>query len=177
MEKNIKEKTKKYNKLISEVESMPGYDGRGKGVDVYVCEKCGHRFYTRYKDKGVTPFAIRCRNCDHGTAVHKDTISEQIASFMNFNVHNWIRPTLKHFLKLPDYDQDHILRGGLILEEETITESSEKELTEEQMSELAKCFSSHGVYGIEGNTILIDGGINPEQILKAADFIRNIIGK
>ena len=22
-----------------------GYDGRGKGIDVYVCNKCGHKFF------------------------------------------------------------------------------------------------------------------------------------
>ena len=48
------------------------------------------------------------------------------------------------------------------------------ELTEEQMSELAECFDHHDVFGIEGNTILIDGGVDPKQILKAADFIRQI---
>ncbi len=48
------------------------------------------------------------------------------------------------------------------------------ELTEEQMSELAECFDHHDVFGFEGSTILIDGSVDPKQILKAADFIRKI---
>lgn len=48
------------------------------------------------------------------------------------------------------------------------------ELTMEQMSALADCFDEHDVYGIEDQVIHIDGCIKPEQILKAAEYIRKI---
>ena len=57
------DKIEEYKELINNIESIPMYDGRNKGIDVYVCNKCGHKFYTKYKDKGVTPFVIKCRNC------------------------------------------------------------------------------------------------------------------
>ena len=49
------------------------------------------------------------------------------------------------------------------------------ELTEEQMSALADCFDEHDVYSIEDQVIHIDGCIKPEQILKAAEYIRKIM--
>lgn len=119
---NEKELKRKYNKLVSGVEEMKMFDGRNRGVDVYVCEKCGHKFYTRYKDKGVTPFTLRCRKCENGTSVHNDTISEQIANFMAFDVHNWVRPSFNQMNKLRKKGKDstieHILNGGLMLEDE-----------------------------------------------------------
>lgn len=59
---NYKQLTQKFNRLLLSVDSMKIYDGRGKGVDQYQCEKCGAILYTRYGDKGVTPFTMRCRN-------------------------------------------------------------------------------------------------------------------
>ena len=40
---------------MMETAPYQGYDGRGKGIDVYVCNKCGHKFYSVYRDRGVTP--------------------------------------------------------------------------------------------------------------------------
>ena len=40
---NIIEKMKvrrQYKKLVESVEDMKVFDGRGKGVDVYICSKC-----------------------------------------------------------------------------------------------------------------------------------------
>ena len=109
---------KQYDELVSTIASKRIYDGRGKGVDVYVCERCGHEFYTRYKDKGVTPFVIKCRNCDKGNAVHEDTISEEIAIFMGYKVLNWVRPTFEQLQKLKEGEIQHVLQGGLMLEDE-----------------------------------------------------------
>lgn len=105
---------KQYSKMLSMVENG-GYDGRGKGVDVYEC-KNGHRFYTRYKDKGVTPFCITCRECRQ-TATHKTTITEQMASTLGVEVHNWVRPTLTQTLDMSEGMVEHVLQGGLVLEE------------------------------------------------------------
>lgn len=108
----------KYDKLVAEIESAEVYDGRGKGIDVYVCEKCGKQLYTRYKDKGVTPFTIKCRYCENGTMEHDSTISEQGANIMGYEVHNWVRPTFEQLLQLSEGAQEHVLNGGLMLEDE-----------------------------------------------------------
>lgn len=60
MRKNKKQIRESYNAMLDMV-AKGGYDGRGK-VDVYIC-KNGHRFYTEYIDKGVTPFCMICRHC------------------------------------------------------------------------------------------------------------------
>ena len=111
-----------YNEMLQRLKTQPMFDGRDKGVDVYVCEKCGKELYTRYKDKGVTPFTIKCRHCDHGAMMHDQTISELVANFMAFEVHNWIRPSFEWLNNQRQRGNlgvvDHVLNGGLILEDE-----------------------------------------------------------
>ena len=51
---------------MMETAPYQGYDGRGKGIDVYVCNKCGHKFYSVYRDRGVTPFTMACEGCGKG---------------------------------------------------------------------------------------------------------------
>lgn len=63
-----------YRKMLRMVQNVPMYDGRGRGTDVYVCSDCGRKFYTEYKDKGCTPFIIRCRFCKEGTMMHTQTV-------------------------------------------------------------------------------------------------------
>ena len=72
-----KELKSKYDALINDVNNkrLDVYDGRGKGVDVYICQKCGAHILTRYKDIGVTPFIMNCKNCGTGYADHVQTIS------------------------------------------------------------------------------------------------------
>lgn len=122
---NKKELTKKFNRLLQDVDSMKIYDGRGKGVNQYQCEECGAIFYTRYGDKGFTPFMIRCRNnkCD-GFMVHNDTLSNAHASCMRLDVVSWVRPDLHEFLLMKPALQEHVLNGGLVLETELQTNLS-----------------------------------------------------
>lgn len=119
---NEKQIKKRYDSLVAGIEQQRMYDGRGQGVDVYVCEKCGGLVLTRYKDKGVTPFTIRCRVCSQGTMVHKDTVSERHAEAIclcqGTKVKEWVRPTLDQLMKMNEGLQDHVLNGGLVLEEE-----------------------------------------------------------
>lgn len=105
---------KQYNKLVSEIEGKKMYDGRGT-VDRYVCDTCGHIIYTTYRDKGVTPFTMRCRRCG-GTKYHDKTYDKKtVPDYVN--VIDWYRPTLEQTLKMPAGQIEHILQGGLILEE------------------------------------------------------------
>lgn len=90
---------RQYKKLMAEVEQMRMFDGRGKGVDVYVCERCTGKVLTRYKDKGVTPYVMRCPYCE-----------------------NWVRPPLWWLLKHKEA-VEHVLNGGLVLEKEVLDET------------------------------------------------------
>lgn len=123
-----KELKRKYNKLVSDIEGMRMFDGRNKGVDVYVCERCGSQFYTRYKDKGVTPFTIICRReACNSTMSHRLTISEEQAKNDGLVVHYWVRPTFEQLNRLRKKGNDgvieHVLNGGLLLETELNTQS------------------------------------------------------
>lgn len=108
----------KYNHLLGNIENAQIYDGRNRGVDVYECKLCGARFFTRYKDKGVTPFTIKCRHCDHSFATHTTTISEAMANAMQATVFNWVRPAFEQLRMLNDGAIQHVLDGGLMLENE-----------------------------------------------------------
>ena len=109
-----------YDGMVNSIETSQMYDGRGKGIDVYVCNECGAVYYTRYKDKGVTPFTINCRNCKMGTMVHKNTLTEQYGKIigMTHEIHNWVRPSFEQFMKLNEEEKQHVLQGGLLLDEE-----------------------------------------------------------
>lgn len=115
---------RQYKKLVASVEEMKVFDGRGKGVDVYVCEKCDRKILTRYKDKGVTPFVMQCSHCG-GPARHVSTITElraeTVCFFENTKVQNWVRPPLWWLLKHKEV-ADHVLNGGLVLEKEVLDE-------------------------------------------------------
>lgn len=116
---------RQYKKLMAEVEQMRMFDGRGKGVDVYVCERCTGKVLTRYKDKGVIPYVMRCPYCENW-AQHVNTISEQEAKVLcateNIKVQNWVRPPLWWLLKHKEA-VEHVLDGGLVLEKEVWNET------------------------------------------------------
>ena len=116
---------RQYKKLVDSIEEMEIFDGRDKGVDVYVCERCTGNILTRYKDKGVTPFVIRCPYCGNH-AEHVDTVSEQRAKvlcvFENIGVQNWVRPPLQWLFKHKEA-VEHVLNGGLVLEKEVLDET------------------------------------------------------
>ena len=101
----------RYRKLLRNIESMKIYDGRHKGVDVYDCYNCGHRLHTYYKDKGVTPFTIRCPKCSY-IMTHTDTI----LPWPGIRPIPWVRPTFKEMLRLSPGVIEHVLQGGLVLE-------------------------------------------------------------
>ena len=113
-EKSREQIEKQYNKLVSEIEEKKMYDGRGT-VDRYICDTCGYMMHTTYKDKGVTPFVMRCPKCG-GDMVHRQTFKKDTVPDW-VQVKNWYRPTLEQTLKMPSGRIEHILQGGLILEE------------------------------------------------------------
>ena len=164
MDKN--ELKQKYDQLVAGIESAKMFDGRNSGVDIYVCEKCGKQFCTRYKDKGVTPFTIKCRRVECGaTMIHRGTISEQEAEHNRLVVHNWVRPTFEQLLTLNAGTQEHVLKGGLILEEE-LNQDPDMEKTEikkiqrmaqKLLEQLQGKEASFLFIGDEGNCFTIGG--------------------
>jgi hypothetical protein len=162
-EKDLKEK---FDKLVDGIESARMFDCRNKGVDIYVCEKCGTQFCTRYKDKGVTPFTLKCRRIECGaTMVHRGTISEREAEINRLVVHNWVRPTFEQLLTLNAGTQEHVLKGGLILEEE-LNQDPDMEMTEikkiqrmaqKLLEQLQGKEASFLFIGDEGNCFTIGG--------------------
>lgn len=176
----------KYDKLVAKIESAKVYDGRGKGVDVYVCERCAKQFYTRYKDKGVTPFTIKCRREACGaTMIHRSTISEEEARICRLAVHNWVRPTFEQFQTLNEGAQEHVLNGGLMLEDELGSE--DENIVKEKFGKVQEILDSlqgkdatFMFIGHEGNHFVLSGSpVNIEaQIVFAMcryPVIRDII--
>ena len=183
MDKN--ELKKKYDKMVAGIETAKMFDGRNKGIDIYVCKKCGKQFYTRYKDKGVTPFTIKCRHCEHGTMIHVQTIPEQVANVMPFEVHDWVRPTFEQLQTLSDGAIEHVLNGGLMLEDELGSENEnivkEKfDKVQEILDSLQGKDATFMFIGHEGNHFVLSGSpVNIEaQIVFAMcryPVIRDII--
>ena len=112
-EKELKEE---YDNLLAKIESIRMYDGRGKGIDVYICDRCQTKKFTQYKDKGVTPYIIHC-DCCGGNMAHRRTITSNQLS-KESTVKNWIRPTFEQMIKMDVGTIEHVLKGGLVLEEE-----------------------------------------------------------
>lgn len=46
--------------MVASIEDAKIYDGRGE-YNLYECNKCNNYKVTLYKDKGVTPFIMRCK--------------------------------------------------------------------------------------------------------------------
>jgi ribosomal protein S27E len=111
----ISAEEQRYNKMAADIEAAPLYDGRGKGIDVYRCQQCGEEQYTYYRDKGVTPFLIRCNKCGQ-IAQHRTTLKDMGVDHRTLKV--WVRPTYEQFTRLERGLRDHVLRGGLVLEED-----------------------------------------------------------
>lgn len=168
---NKDELKQRFDELVSGIETAKMFDGRNKGVDVYVCEKCGSQFYTRYKDKGVTPFTIRCRREACGaTMIHRSTISEEEARNCRLTVHNWVRPTFEQLQTLSDGAIEHVLNGGLILEDELeqLSGMDKEEIKKTQrmaqklLEQLQGEEASFLFVGDEGNCFTLGG--NPQKI-------------
>ena len=58
-----------YNNMVASIEDAKIYDGRGE-YNLYECNKCNNYKVTLYKDKGVTPFIMRCK-CGGGYDAHE----------------------------------------------------------------------------------------------------------
>jgi hypothetical protein len=106
----------RYNKLVDSIEDMPVFDGRGKGVDVYRCDNCKQEQYTYYRDKGVTPYLIRCDKC-WNIAKHCTTLSDT-SSVEHKQLKAWVRPTWEQLQRLDKDLRNHVMQGGLVLEED-----------------------------------------------------------
>lgn len=113
----IIEQIKEYRKLLKDPESVIDvYDGRGTEVDVYICDhNPEHKFRTYYKDYGVAPFAICCKECKRGVMSHQRTIKFQSEEYRYVIADGyWYRPGMWYFLK-HRHEKEHLLLGGLVL--------------------------------------------------------------
>lgn len=63
---------------------------------------------------GVTPFIMRCK-CG-GDMMHTKSSKQAPPSYVK--VYNWVRPNLEQTMSLSEGMRNHILNGGLILEDE-----------------------------------------------------------
>ena len=106
------DETRQYNEMAGNIENAEIYDGRGT-YDQYSCNECGGSVITTYKDKGVTPFTMRCRKCGKGTMAHTRTFGKVPEGTP---VLNWVRPSIDQFMKLSPGAKAHVLNGGLMLE-------------------------------------------------------------
>lgn len=76
-----------YNSMVASIEDAKIYDGRGE-YNLYECNKCNNYKVTLYKDKGVTPFIMRCK-CG-GDMMHTKSSKQAPPSYVK--VYNWVRP-------------------------------------------------------------------------------------
>lgn len=102
---------KRYEELVNGIESAKMYDGRGT-IDVYICHHCGKVILTTYKDKGVTPFTIRC---DCGCTMYHERTYKKERCTSDDRIMEWVRPTLEQLMNMSDAEIEHVLNGGLIL--------------------------------------------------------------
>lgn len=119
-EANCKVSFEEYKGFCEGVKYLSMYDGRGKGVDVYECNKCGKKMFTEYADKGVTPFCMPCE-CG-GTMAHNETYCK-VECYQRHGfkiIRKWVRPTYDQFVKLSLGQQEHVMNGGLLLEGELV---------------------------------------------------------
>lgn len=113
MPKSQREIERRYNKLISDVESNDFYKvDLTNRVNCYTCT-CGHITKTKDVDSGVTPFMHSCEKCRQmaRSSFYNDIAPDQEPT------EEWYRPTLKQVLKMRKNEDllNHVLSGGLIV--------------------------------------------------------------
>lgn len=99
---------KAYQKMCAKFDSAQMYDGRGT-EDIYECHDCDHISYTKYQDKGVTPFLIQCDKCG-GLMAHVKTLPTVLIPADVI----WYRPSFEEYKQLSPAQQQHVQQGGLI---------------------------------------------------------------
>ena len=107
--------------------------------------------------------------------IHKDSLSEQHANFLGIKVHNWVRPTFEQLQKLNDGSIEHVLNGGLMLEDELSADGIGNEeikkterMAQKLLEQLQGTDASFLFVGDEGNCFTIGG--DPEKIISQILF-------
>ena len=54
----MKELKKEYDQMLKDIGTARIFDGRGTGVDVYICDKCGERFATKFTSEKFGRFGL-----------------------------------------------------------------------------------------------------------------------
>lgn len=97
-----------YEQICAQFQTAKMYDGRGT-LDVYICENCNKVMYSKYIDKGVTPFCIKCERCG-SVMLHERTFP---VALFPADI-EWYRPSFEEFQNLALAEKEHVLNGGLI---------------------------------------------------------------
>lgn len=108
MEQRNINKEQAYKKMCAQLEKAKMYDGRGT-EDVYICGTCPNVIFSKYVDKGVTPFCIKCVKCG-GMMQHERTLP---CIIIPVDI-EWYRPTFEEFEQLNESQQQHVREGGLV---------------------------------------------------------------
>lgn len=105
-----------FDKVVEMRRCQKEYFKNKRQIDLRISKqiKCNNYKVTLYKDKGVTPFIMRCK-CG-GDMMHTKSSKQAPPSYVK--VHNWVRPSLEQTMSLSESMRNHILNGGLILEDE-----------------------------------------------------------
>lgn len=79
--------------------------------NVYTCKSCRHKVKTVDENIGVTPMFIRCDRCADmmSSSMYNDTMPNSRPT------KGWYRPSYAEFHGLSGSEQDHVLKGGLLL--------------------------------------------------------------
>lgn len=87
----------------------PGFAGL---LNIYVCNTCRGHIVTRDKERGVTPFAVRCYAKEGCVGSMKSSMYRVFDQDM-LESHQWVRPEPTDILD--SQTLDHVSKGGLIL--------------------------------------------------------------
>lgn len=78
--------------------------------NVYTCKVCKQKVKTVDEDNGVTPMFITCQcGGTMASAMYNDIMPDERPT------KGWYRPSFAEYRKLDKYEQEHVLKGGLLI--------------------------------------------------------------
>lgn len=83
--------------------------------NAYTCRGCGFVVVTVNRDEGTTPFMIDCRAPGAGCSEMMQSNFYRLPEGAPEPTLEWYRPSLKKIRRLSSWEQEHVLKGGLLL--------------------------------------------------------------